>query len=104
MQPPKFLTGRRRDGSMIWASIDQGAHHVESETCERRFGAYLRPFKDQESARRAIIAAGCDPASIGFEQRRKRGRSAQTRRPSRRHARRSTQWPSARRFGTPLPT
>lgn len=58
MLPPRFLIGRGKDGSELWASIDPDAHHLEAAIAERRFGAYLRPFRDEQSARDALIAAG----------------------------------------------
>ena len=58
MQPPSFLIGHKADGGALWASICPSAHHVEARIAERRFGAYLAPFSDEEAARAALIAAG----------------------------------------------
>lgn len=58
MTPPKFLVGVLANGEQRWASIDTTAHHVQAEVAERRFGAYLRPFRDELSAREALRAAG----------------------------------------------
>lgn len=72
MEPPKFLVGKLGNGRQAWASIDPRAHHTEAAIAERRFSAYMRPFRDEEAARRALIAAGAQ--EIAVEEGRHHGR------------------------------
>lgn len=53
-----LLVGNLPDGSVRYASIDQVAHHVESAVCDRRFGAFLRPFRSGDAAEKALREAG----------------------------------------------
>jgi hypothetical protein len=57
MQPARFLTGQGSDG-LLWASFDELAHHLQGRVCERRFAAYCAPYKSEDEARQALIAAG----------------------------------------------
>lgn len=71
MTPARFLIGSLPDGSERWAAIDAAAHHLQPRIAERRGGAYLAPYPNEEAARRALIAAGAE--RIQFEQRARRG-------------------------------
>ena len=70
MEPPRFLIGRLATGDLRWAAIDQSAHHLEGRIADRRFGAYLAPFRSEEDATTALIAAGA--VNIETEQRKRR--------------------------------
>jgi len=64
-RPPRFLIGAHPTRGQLWAAIDPNAKYLEAEIAERRFGAYLKPFLDEQSARDALFAAGA--ASIDEE-------------------------------------
>ena len=51
----RFVTG---NGKSLWAGIDEAAHHLSGRVCERRFGAYLAPFRTEEDAIAALLEAG----------------------------------------------
>jgi hypothetical protein len=51
----RFLTANDHG---LWAGIDPDTHHLEGRVCERRFGAYLAPFKTEEEAAVALLEAG----------------------------------------------
>lgn len=70
MQPARFLVGRHPQRGTLWASIDTENHHLEGHVTERRFGAYLAPYRSEDDARAALIAAGA--VNIEAEDRRKR--------------------------------
>lgn len=74
MSPPPFLIGHHPRRGLLWASIDTTSHHLEGQVAERRFAAYLAPYRSEEDARAALIAAGA--GNIEAEQRRgkRRGR------------------------------
>jgi hypothetical protein len=58
MTPPRFLIGHHPRRGELWAAVDPNMHHLQSAIGERRFAAYLSPFRDEDSARAALIAAG----------------------------------------------
>lgn len=64
MQPPRFLIGLLPSGEQRWAAIDPNAHHLEAEVAERRFGAYLKPFRSEDEARAALNAAGAEEIAL----------------------------------------
>jgi hypothetical protein len=73
MQPARFLIGQHPDRGLLWASIDEQMHHVESAIGETRFSGYLKPFPREDAARAALRAAGA--VNIEVEERpRGRGR------------------------------
>jgi hypothetical protein len=51
----RFLTA---NGRGLWAGVDPDTHHLEGRVSERRFGAYLAPFKTEEEAAAALLEAG----------------------------------------------
>jgi hypothetical protein len=51
----RFLTANDRT---LWAAIDPDSHHLEGKVRERRFAAYLEPFKSEEEAAAALLEAG----------------------------------------------
>jgi hypothetical protein len=51
----RFLTANDHG---LWAGIDPDTNHLEGRVCERRFGAYLAPFKTEEEAAVALLEAG----------------------------------------------
>ena len=71
MQPPHFFTGKLPEGALLWAAVDANVNYLEPRTAETRFAAYLAPYRNEEAARQALLAAGVDPATIALEQRRR---------------------------------
>lgn len=69
----RFLIAEHPKHGTLWAAIDPEAHHVGAAVAERRFSAYCSPFRDEDSARTALVDAGCDCATVQLEGRRKRG-------------------------------
>lgn len=57
----RFVTAN--DGT-LWAGICPDTHHVEPKVCDRRFAAYLAPFRSEEDATVALLAAGAVIDSI----------------------------------------
>jgi hypothetical protein len=52
-----ILTADGPNGKLL-AAVDPGVHHVEGRVANRKFAALLTPFKDPQSARAALEAAG----------------------------------------------
>ena len=73
MQAVTFLVGRLGN-DLRWAGIDEAARHLQGRVCERRFGAYCAPFRNDSEARQALLEAGCAPDSISAEIRPRRAR------------------------------
>lgn len=46
------------DAGPIWACVSPGAHHVVPCVGDRRLSASLRPYRSEDAARAALIAAG----------------------------------------------
>lgn len=51
----RFLTA---DGRRLWAAIEADTRCDEPRVCERRFPAYLAPFRSEEEAAAALLEAG----------------------------------------------
>jgi hypothetical protein len=51
----RFVTANDRT---LWAAIDPDSHHLDGRVCERRFGAYLAPFRTEEDAAEALLSVG----------------------------------------------
>lgn len=58
-KPDKFLTAPHPELGTLWAAIDANTHHLEGRVAQRRFSAFLAPFKSRPEAEAALIAAGC---------------------------------------------
>jgi hypothetical protein len=71
MQPPRFLIGRHPQRGLLWTAIDPNVNYLEPRITETRFAAYLAPFRSEDEARVALIAAGA--AHIEAEARKRRG-------------------------------
>lgn len=54
----RFLKASHRHRGTLWAAIDDQAHHLTGQVAERRFSAFLRPFKSVGEAQAALIAEG----------------------------------------------
>ncbi len=54
----RYVIGEHPQLGRLWAAIDPAAHHVEGRVAERRFSAFLAPFKSHEEAVAALLAAG----------------------------------------------
>lgn len=48
----RFVTGNDRQ---LWAAIDPTSRCDDPRVCERRFGAYLAPFRSEEEAIAALL-------------------------------------------------
>jgi hypothetical protein len=53
-----FLTASHPTRGTLWAAIDADARHLRGEVAERRFSAFLRPFRNEEEGAAALTAAG----------------------------------------------
>lgn len=58
-KPDKFVNAPHAERGMLWAAIDPNAHHLQGRVAERRFSAFLAPFKSRAEAEAALLAAGC---------------------------------------------
>lgn len=54
------IFGEHPDRGTLYAVADERAHHVEGRVAERRFCAFLAPFRSSQEARAALIAAGAE--------------------------------------------
>ncbi len=54
----RYVIGEHPQLGQLWAAIDPAVHHVEGRVAERRFSAFLAPFKSREDAEAALTAAG----------------------------------------------
>lgn len=54
----RFVTATHPDLGMLWAAVDPETHHTEGRVAERRFAAFLSPFKSRSEAEAALIASG----------------------------------------------
>ncbi|MEO8455256.1 MAG: hypothetical protein ABI454_08850 [Sphingomicrobium sp.] len=67
-----FLTGEHPEHGKLWAAVDPDAHHLSGRVCQRRFAAYLAPFRSEEEALQVLLAAGAvleDPTAPRSNQR-----------------------------------
>jgi hypothetical protein len=54
----KFLTADHPEHGRLWAAIDPDAHHLSSRVAQRRFVAFMSPFRNEAEAAQALLAAG----------------------------------------------
>lgn len=52
------LQARKPTGEIAYAAVDPAAHHVEGAIADRRFSAFLTPFRCLEDATTALMASG----------------------------------------------
>lgn len=52
------LKGEHPRRGPLFAVVDPSAHHVTGKVAERKFGAWMSPFRSTEDAEAALIAAG----------------------------------------------
>jgi hypothetical protein len=50
----RFVTANDKT---LWAAIDPDSHHLNGRVCERKFAAYLAPFRTEDEAIAALLAA-----------------------------------------------
>jgi hypothetical protein len=55
------ITAEHPGRGTLYAVVDTRAHHVDGQVAERRFGAFLSPFRSQQEAQAALVAAGGVP-------------------------------------------
>lgn len=67
----RFLTATHPKHGTLWAAIDEDVHHLTGRVAERRFAAFLAPFKSEAEAAAALIDAG---AVLDVEPKRRAGR------------------------------
>ncbi|MBV9528202.1 hypothetical protein [Sphingomonas sp.] len=67
----RYLTGTHPQHGKLWAAIDPGAHHLTGRVGERKFVAYLAPFRSEEEAAAALLEAG---AALDAEDRKARAK------------------------------
>lgn len=65
----RFVTASHPKHGRLWAAVDPQAHHLTGRVCERRFAAFLAPFRNEEEAAAALLQAG---GVLDVEQPRKR--------------------------------
>lgn len=53
-----LLTAAHPKLGTLWASFDPTVHHIVGRVAETRFGARLAPFRSEQEAEAALIAAG----------------------------------------------
>lgn len=58
MRPPLYLVGQHPDRGALWAAVEPNVRFAKAEVSDRRWGAYLTPFKSEVDARAALVAAG----------------------------------------------
>jgi hypothetical protein len=63
-RPDKFVTAEHPTRGTLWACVDPSAYSTEGKVAERRFAAFLTPFKNREEARAALIAEGCQIEAV----------------------------------------
>lgn len=54
----KFVTAEHPKRGRLWAAVDPDAHHLDGRVCDRRFSAFLAPFRTEEEAAAALLKAG----------------------------------------------
>ena len=54
----QVVTARHPQRGTLFAVVDPAAHHVEGHIAERRFSAWMSPFRRVEDAEAALVAAG----------------------------------------------
>lgn len=60
----KFLIAEHPGGWTLYGAIDPSAHHVQGRIAQRKFEAFLTPFKTENEAAVALLEAGamlCGP-------------------------------------------
>lgn len=54
----KFVTAEHPQRGTLWAAIDASTIQAEGRVAERRFPAFLAPFRSREEAEAALVEAG----------------------------------------------
>lgn len=54
----RFITATHPEHGKLWAAIDEAAHHLDGRVCDRRFSAFLAPFRTEAEAATALLEAG----------------------------------------------
>ena len=61
-KPDKFVTATHPELGTMWACVEPTAVYPVGQVAERRFAAFLTPFRSRADAVAALRAAGCKPA------------------------------------------
>jgi len=61
-KPDKFVTATHPALGTLWACVEPTAVYPVGKVAERRFAAFLTPFRSRADAEAALAAAGCTPA------------------------------------------
>jgi hypothetical protein len=64
-KPEKFVTAKHPQRGLLWAAFDSSVHHLEGRVADRRFAAFLAPFRNRGDAEAALVAEGCADISSG---------------------------------------
>ena len=54
----KILTAHHPEYGSLWASVDAATQCTKPRVAERRFSAFLAPYRSEEDAAAALIGAG----------------------------------------------
>lgn len=54
----RYVIGDHVERGRLYAAFDPLAHHVDPGVRDSRFSAFLAPYRSQEDAEAALIAAG----------------------------------------------
>lgn len=62
----RFITASHPQHGKLWAAIDPESRVPEPRVCERKFSAFMRPFRTDDAAIQALLAAGggLEPAPV----------------------------------------
>jgi len=55
----KFVVGTHPERGRLWAAFDPSVVYSPGKVGERRFVAFLTPFRTRELATAALVAEGC---------------------------------------------
>ena len=64
-KPDKFVTAYHPARGLLWACVDPSARCSTGQVAERRFPAFLTPFRSREEAEAALALACSEP--VGAE-------------------------------------
>jgi len=54
----RIIRAEHPERGTFFAAIDPEAHHVEGRIAQTRLGAFVAPFRDEQAACEALLAAG----------------------------------------------
>ena len=54
----RYITAEHPERGTLWACVDGSCVYPEGKIAERRFGAFLTPFRSEDAARAALASEG----------------------------------------------